>query len=96
MDKGAGGNIGVNVDDGATGDHLLGLTATGGIDPLASPTAPDGSDDGSSADVGLPVDGSGLLEVSNATDAKSGGTDGPPALQSALYPLFYCGNVGSG
>ncbi len=39
MDEGAGGNVGINVDDGATGDCLLGLMATGGVDPLASPTA---------------------------------------------------------
>ncbi len=97
MDEGASSNVGINVVDGATGDCLLGLMATGGVDPLASPTAPDGLDNGSnaplesSAVVGLPVNGSSLLEVSDVIDAKSGGIDRPPALQSALYPLFYRG-----
>jgi hypothetical protein len=34
MDKGTGGNVGTPIDDGATGDHPLGLMV---INPLASP-----------------------------------------------------------
>jgi hypothetical protein len=102
IDEGADGNVGTLADDGAMGNHLLGLTATGGVHPLASPTAPDSSDDGSNAplavfaDVNLPVNGSGLLKVGNAMDAGSGDINGPPVLPSALYPLFLCGNAGLG
>jgi hypothetical protein len=83
-------------------DHLLGLMATGGINPLASPTAPDSSDDGIDAplefpaDVGSPTNGSTLSEAGTATDTGSGGTNRAPMLQSPLYPLFYCRNGGSG
>jgi hypothetical protein len=102
MDEGAGRNVAAPVDDGATGDRPLGLTATGGINPLASPTAPDSSDTRDNAPpefpagIGSPADGSSLLEAGAATDTGSGGTDRAPTLQSPLYSLFYCGNVGSG
>ncbi len=48
-------------------------------------------------DAGLPVDGHGLLEVSNAMDAGSSGIDDAPTQQpAALYPLFYPGNAEMG
>ncbi len=40
MDEGIGGNIDAPVDDGATGNCVPGLTANGGVDPLASPAGP--------------------------------------------------------
>jgi hypothetical protein len=85
------------------GNCVPGLTANGGVDPPASPAGPNGLVTGSDAppefsvDAGLPVDGHGLSEVSNATDAGSGGINDAPMQQSAaLYPLFYCGNAKMG
>jgi hypothetical protein len=102
IDEGTGGNVGTPIDDGAMGDHPLGLSATGGNKPSASPTALDSLDDEDNApleftaDVGLPAIGSGLSEAGAATDMGSGGTNGAPMLQSPLYPLFYCRNARSG
>jgi hypothetical protein len=103
MDEGVGNNVDAPIDNGATGNYVPVLTANGGIDPLASPTGPNGLVTGSDAppefsvDAGLPVDGHSLLEVRNAMDAGSGGIDDAPTQQSAaLYPLFYRGNAEMG
>jgi hypothetical protein len=48
-------------------------------------------------DASLPVDGHGLLEVGDATNAGAGGIHDAPMQQSAaLYPLFYRGNAKMG
>jgi hypothetical protein len=103
MDEGVGGNVDAPIDNSATGNCVPGLTANGGVDPPASPASPNGLVTGSDAppefsmDAGLPVDGHDLLEVSDATDAGSGGINNAPIQQSAaLYPLFYRGNAEMG
>jgi hypothetical protein len=103
MDKGIGGNVDAPIDNGATGNCVPGLTANGGINPLASPTGPNRLVTGSDAplefsmDAGLPVNGHSLSEVGSATDMGSGGIDDAPTQQSAtLYPLFYHGNAEMG
>jgi hypothetical protein len=103
MDKGVGCNIDAPVDNDATGKCVPGLTANGGIDPLASPASPNGLVTGSDAplefsvDAGLPINGHSLLEVGDATDVGSGGINDAPTKQSAaLYPLFYPGNAETG
>jgi hypothetical protein len=103
MDKGIGGNVDAPVDDGALGNCVSDLTANGGIDPPASPAGPNGSVTRSDAppefsvDSGLPVNGQGLSEVGNATDAGSGGINDAPTQQSAaLYHLFYRRNAEMG
>jgi hypothetical protein len=98
MDEGVGSNANAPVDDGATGNCVLGLTANGGVDPPASPAGPIGLIIGSDAppelfgNVGLPADGQGSSEIGDAMDAGSSGIDNAPMQQSAtLYPLFYWG-----
>jgi hypothetical protein len=100
MDEGVSGNIDAPINDGATGHCIPGLMANGGVNPPASPAGPNGSVTRSNAplefsvDVGLLVNKHGLLEVSDATDAGSGGNnDAPMQLSATLYPLFYCGNA---
>ncbi len=102
MEEGSGGNVGTPIDDSATGDRPIGVTVTGGINPSASHTALDSSDNGNDAppefstDIGLPDNGSGSSEAGATMDTGSGSTNGAPTLQSPLYPLFCWGNAGSG
>jgi hypothetical protein len=103
MDEGVSGNVNVPVDNGATGNCVPGLVVNGGVDPPASPAGRNGLVIRSdvppefSLDVGLPANGHGSSEVSDAMDAGSGSIDNAPTLQSAaLYPLFYRGNAGMG
>ncbi len=89
MDEGVGGNVDAPVDNGATGNCVPGLTANRGVDPPASPTGPNSLVTRSDAPLefsvgaGLLIDGHGLLEVGNATDAGSGGINDAPTQQSA-------------